>query len=63
VGIGIWQTRDQAARKPVRGSRRGPAGGPNTIEVRERARGTGHRGKDRGRVPADPMARFKAAIG
>ena len=41
MDIGIWQARDQAARKPVRGSRRGPAGGPNAIEVRERARAQG----------------------
>jgi hypothetical protein len=40
-GFGIRQARDQAARKPVRGSYRGPAGAPNTIEVRERARAQG----------------------
>ena len=50
-----------SARKPARGSRRGPAGGLNTTEVREWARAQGIEVKDRGRVPADLMVKFKAA--
>jgi hypothetical protein len=50
-----------SARKPVRGSGRGPAGGLDTTEVREWARAQGIEVKDRGRVPADLMVKFKAA--
>jgi Lsr2 len=50
-----------SARKPARGSRRGPAGGLNTAEVREWARAQGIEVKDRGRVPADLMVKFKSA--
>jgi hypothetical protein len=49
------------ARKPARGSRRGPAGGLDTTGVREWARAQGIEVKDRGRVPADLVAKFKAA--
>ena len=52
-----------SARKPARSSRRGPAGGLNTTEVREWARAQGIEVKDRGRVPADLVAQFKAATG
>ena len=45
------------------GSRRGTAGGPNTTEVREWARAQGIEVKDRGRVPADLMVKFKSATG
>ena len=50
-----------SARKPARGSRRGQAGGLNTTEVREWARAQGIEVKDRGRVPADLMVKFKSA--
>ena len=50
-----------SARKPARSSR-GAAGGLNTTEVREWARAQGIEVKDRGRVPADLMVIFKAAI-
>jgi Lsr2 len=50
-----------SARKPSRGSRRGPVGGPNTIEVREWARAQGIEVKDRGRMPTDLVVKFKAA--
>ena len=49
------------ARKPTRGSRRGPVGSPNTIEVREWARAQGIEVKDRGRMPTDLVVKFKAA--
>ena len=51
------------ARRPARGSRRGPSGGLDTTEVREWARAQGIEVKDRGRVPADLLAQFKAATG
>ncbi len=50
-----------SARKPARGSRRGPTGTPGTTGVREWARAQGIEVKDRGRVPADLMVKFKAA--
>ena len=49
------------ARKPAGGNSRGPANGPNTTEVREWARVQGIEVKDRGRVPADLVVKFKAA--
>jgi len=52
-----------SARKPTRGSRRGTAGGLNTTEVREWARAQGIEVKDRGRVPADLMVKFRSATG
>jgi hypothetical protein len=50
-----------SARKPARGSSRRPANGLNTTEVREWARAQGIEVKDRGRVPADLVVKFKAA--
>jgi len=52
-----------AARRPGRGARRGPGSGLNTTEVREWAMAQGIEVKDRGRVPAELVARFKAATG
>ena len=49
------------SRRAARGGRRGPAGGVNTTEVREWAKVQGIEVKERGRVPADLVARFKAA--
>jgi nucleoid-associated protein Lsr2 len=50
-----------STRKPTRGSRRGTGGSLNTTEVREWARAQGIEVKDRGRVPADLMVKFKSA--
>jgi len=50
------------ARRPARG-RRVPASGPNPTEIREWAKAQGSEGKDRGRVPAELVARFKEATG
>jgi hypothetical protein len=50
-------------RRPTRSGRRAPAGGLNTTEVREWAKTHGIEVKDRGRVPADLVVRFKAATG
>ena len=51
------------ARRPVRGGRRAPGGGVDSTEVREWAKAQGIEVKDRGRVAADLVARFKAAKG
>ncbi len=50
-------------RRSARTGRRAPAGGPNTTEVREWAKAQGIEVKDRGRVPADLVVKFKAATG
>jgi hypothetical protein len=49
------------ARRPVRAGRRGPASEPNTTEVREWAKAQGIEVKDRGRIPAELVVKFKAA--
>jgi hypothetical protein len=51
------------ARKPVRSGRRVAASGLNTTEVREWAKAQGIEVKDRGRVPAELVVRFRAATG
>jgi hypothetical protein len=50
-------------RRPGRSGRRAGAGGLDTTEVREWARAQGIEVKDRGRIPAEVVARFKAATG
>jgi hypothetical protein len=50
-------------RRPARGGRRAPASGPDSTGIREWAKAQGIAVKDRGRVPADVVARFKAATG
>jgi Lsr2 len=51
-----------AARRPGRTGRKAAnAGGPDPTAVREWARSQGIEVKDRGRVPADLVAKFKAA--
>jgi hypothetical protein len=52
-----------SARKPARGSRRHLANGLDTTEVREWARAQGIEVKDRGRVPAELIVKFRAANG
>ena len=52
-----------SARRPARAGRRGSADGPNPTEVREWAKEQGIEVKDRGRVPAELVVRFKAATG
>ena len=51
------------SRRPARGGRSGPASGLNTTEVREWAKAQGIEVKDRGRVPAELVVKFKAATG
>ena len=48
-------------RRPVRGGRKAPGGGVDTTEVREWAKAQGIDVKDRGRVPAELVVKFKAA--
>ena len=52
-----------AARRPGRSGRRASANGFNTTEVREWAKAQGIEVKDRGRVPAELVVKFKAATG
>jgi hypothetical protein len=49
------------SRRRVRGGRRASADGLNTTEVREWAKAQGIEVKDRGRVPAELVVKFKAA--
>ena len=49
------------ARRPPRIVRKAPANGLNITEVREWARAQGIDVKDRGRVPAELVVKFKAA--
>ena len=50
-----------ARRSAARGGRRASASGLNTTEVREWAKAQGIEVKDRGRVPAEVVVKFKAA--
>jgi hypothetical protein len=48
-------------RRPSRSGRRAQSSGLNTTEVREWAKAQGIDVKDRGRIPAELLAKFKAA--
>ena len=48
-------------RRPARGGRRASASGVDSTEVREWAKAQGIDVKDRGRVPAELVIKFKAA--
>ena len=62
--VGAARRAGGAARRPAaRGSRRGPANGVNSTEVREWAKAQGIDVKDRGRIPAELAVKFKAAAG
>ena len=61
--VGAGRRASGAARQPTRTGRRVPAGGLNTTEVREWAKAQGIEVKDRGRVPAELVVKFKAATG
>jgi sRNA-binding protein len=52
-----------ASRRAARSGRRGSQSGLNTTEVREWAKAQGIEVKDRGRVPAELVVKFKAATG
>ncbi len=49
------------AQQPARSGRRAPGSGLNTTQVREWAKAQGIDVKDRGRVPAELVVKFKAA--
>ena len=61
--VGAARRPGSGARRPARSARRAPAGGLNTTEIREWAKAQGIEVKDRGRVPADLVAKFKEANG
>jgi hypothetical protein len=61
VGAARRPGNGSGARRPARGARKASAGEPNTTEVREWAKAQGIEVKDRGRVPAELMVKFKAA--
>ena len=50
-----------AARRPARNGRKASANGLSTTEVRDWARAQGIEVKDRGRVPAEVVAKFQAS--
>jgi hypothetical protein len=50
-------------RQPARSGRRGSVSGLNSTEVREWAKAQGMDVKDRGRVPAELVVKFKDATG
>jgi nucleoid-associated protein Lsr2 len=52
-----------SARQPVRSGRKAQPNALNTTEVREWARAQGIDVKDRGRVPAELVVKFKTATG
>jgi hypothetical protein len=52
-----------STRRPARGGRKASRSGVDITEVREWAKAQGIEVKDRGRVPAELVARFKAATG
>ena len=61
--IGAARRPGGPARRPARGGRKASANGVNTTEVREWAKAQGMDVKDRGRVPAELVVKFKAATG
>ena len=50
-----------STRRPARSGRKAQPNAPNTTEVREWAKAQGIDVKDRGRVPAELVVKFKAA--
>ena len=61
--IGAARRASGPARRPTRGGRKASPNGVNTTEVREWAKAQGMDVKDRGRVPAELVVKFKAATG
>jgi hypothetical protein len=59
--VGAARRTSASARRPSRTERRPQADGLNTTEVREWAKAQGVDVKDRGRVPAELIVKFKAA--
>jgi hypothetical protein len=59
--VGAGRRVSGSARRPARSGRRPQPSGPNTTEVREWAKAQGIDVKDRGRVPAELIVKFRAA--
>ena len=59
----IAARRGPGTKNPARSRRKAAAGGLNTTEVRDWARGQGIEVKDPGRIPAELIVKFKAATG
>ena len=54
---------DGGSRRATRSGRKGPTSRLNTTEVREWAKAQGIEVKDRGRIPAELVVKFKSATG
>ena len=52
-----------STRRPARSGRKAQPNALNTIEIREWAKAQGIEVKDRGRIPAELVVKFKAAAG
>ena len=63
VSISAGRRISSGARRPARSGRKASANGLDTTEVREWAKAQGIDVKDRGRVPAELVVKFKAATG
>jgi Lsr2 len=61
--VGAARRAGGGPRRPVRGGRRARADGVHSTEVREWAKAQGIDVKDRGRVPAELVVKFKTATG
>jgi Lsr2 len=61
--VGAGRKVTGGARRQARASRKASANGANTTEIREWAKAQGLEVKDRGRVPAELVVKFKAATG
>ncbi len=61
--VGAARRVSGGTRRPARSGRRASASGLNSTEVREWAKAQGIEVKERGRVPAELVVKFKAATG
>jgi hypothetical protein len=61
--VGVARRVGGGARRPARGGRKASSSGLNTTEVREWAKAQGIEVKDRGRVPAELVVKFRTATG
>ena len=61
--VGAARRAGGGTRRPARGGRRARADRVDSTEVREWAKAQGIEVKDRGRVPAELMVKFKATTG
>jgi hypothetical protein len=59
--VGAARRVSGSTRRPARPGRRPQASGPNTTEVRAWAKAQGIDVKDRGRIPAELIVKFRAA--